>query len=245
MIRGKFQAQDDVDVAGHRLLNWNWISDIPVGDSTPGQAIVNVDGVADWATIASSCITNVEWDDVSGKPSVFPPEDHTHSWTEVTDKPSVFPPDTHTHVVADIVDFPVYSRVVMLDKNVVSSTVLIPTGLSFNLTANKKYSMRAVLLGKGRVGAFNPDLKYAISVSSGMSIHWYPTPSRTGSIAYRNGDVAVILLDATDDKMVAIDGVVQCGASDGTMAVYFAQNSTSSTTTTLLAGSNVQLFEVT
>jgi hypothetical protein len=44
------------------------------------------------------------WDLIANKPSVYPPDEHTHSeylesvaWSDVTSKPSVYPPDEHTH----------------------------------------------------------------------------------------------------------------------------------------------------
>jgi hypothetical protein len=63
---------------------------------------------------------SVTWTSITGKPTVFPPEAHTHtisevaglevelaakletvSYAEVTDKPATFPPDAHTHVISD------------------------------------------------------------------------------------------------------------------------------------------------
>lgn len=44
----------------------------------------------------------ITWSEVTGKPSTFPPETHTHGWSEVTGRPSTFPPETHTHDVADV-----------------------------------------------------------------------------------------------------------------------------------------------
>lgn len=88
MINGKFFAIDDFDVAGHHILNWIWLQDIPVGNSTEGQAIVHVGGVATWATLTASGIVSVDWDDITGKPAKFPPEDHTHPWDEITSKPT-------------------------------------------------------------------------------------------------------------------------------------------------------------
>ena len=38
-----------------------------------------------------------EWDDITDKPTEFPPEAHTHPWDQVTGKPSEFPPAAHTH----------------------------------------------------------------------------------------------------------------------------------------------------
>lgn len=37
------------------------------------------------------------WDELTGKPTEFPPEAHTHKWDEVTDKPATYPPEDHNH----------------------------------------------------------------------------------------------------------------------------------------------------
>lgn len=37
------------------------------------------------------------WDELTGKPTTFPPSTHSHPWSEVTSKPTVFPPETHSH----------------------------------------------------------------------------------------------------------------------------------------------------
>lgn len=37
------------------------------------------------------------WDSITGKPSVFPPEEHSHSWDSVIGKPSAFTPSSHNH----------------------------------------------------------------------------------------------------------------------------------------------------
>jgi hypothetical protein len=67
---------------------------------------------------------SIAWDNVSDKPTTFPPSSHTHVAADVTDftaaveavsppadwntlanKPSTFPPSTHTHVAVDVTDF--------------------------------------------------------------------------------------------------------------------------------------------
>lgn len=88
MIRGKFLAQDDMDLAGHRLFNWKWLDDIPHEDASDGQVIALVDGEVVWATLAAGGIVSVAWADITGKPSEYPPEAHTHGWDEVTSKPT-------------------------------------------------------------------------------------------------------------------------------------------------------------
>jgi len=46
----------------------------------------------------------IYWHQIQNKPSVFPPEPHTHPWGEITDKPSTYPPDPHQHTKTDIID---------------------------------------------------------------------------------------------------------------------------------------------
>jgi len=44
----------------------------------------------------------VFWDDIEGKPVVFPPETHTHLWKDIADKPTEFPPAAHSHGAGEI-----------------------------------------------------------------------------------------------------------------------------------------------
>jgi len=58
---------------------------------------------------------NVDWNEVTNKPSTFPPEPHNHQrsdivdffstpfWSNIPDRPSTFPPEPHSHDAADIV----------------------------------------------------------------------------------------------------------------------------------------------
>lgn len=48
----------------------------------------------------------VNWPQVGGKPSTFPPSAHVHYWSEVTEKPSSFPAAAHTHAWADVTGKP-------------------------------------------------------------------------------------------------------------------------------------------
>jgi hypothetical protein len=88
MIRGKFLAQDDFDLAGHRLRNWKWLDDLPTDGAEEGQVPAYVGGKVVWSTISTSGVVSVAWDDITGKPATFPPSDHTHPWDEVTGKPT-------------------------------------------------------------------------------------------------------------------------------------------------------------
>lgn len=41
----------------------------------------------------------VRWEDVQGKPLVFPPQSHVHNWGDIQNKPTVFPPESHVHSI--------------------------------------------------------------------------------------------------------------------------------------------------
>ena len=88
MIRGKFLAQDDFDLAGHRFRNWQWIADLPTREGSDGQIVAIVDGAAQWVTATADGLVIVEWADILNKPTEFTPEAHTHPWDEVTGKPT-------------------------------------------------------------------------------------------------------------------------------------------------------------
>lgn len=88
MIRGKFLAQDDIDVAGHRILNWKWLDDLPTDGAADGQVLVYSSGSVTWATISASGVVSVDWPDIQNKPTEFPPEAHTQDWGTITGKPT-------------------------------------------------------------------------------------------------------------------------------------------------------------
>ncbi|QDK03389.1 hypothetical protein SEA_LEVITICUS_24 [Streptomyces phage Leviticus] len=54
----------------------------------------------------------VNWLTITGKPTTFPPDPHTHpapSWSEVTNKPTTFTPSSHTHSWSDITGEPSFA----------------------------------------------------------------------------------------------------------------------------------------
>ncbi|CDM94536.1 protein of unknown function [Limnospira indica PCC 8005] len=38
-------------------------------------------------------LTDLSWNNITNKPSAFPPSTHSHSWTEITNKPTIFASD--------------------------------------------------------------------------------------------------------------------------------------------------------
>lgn len=58
------------------------------------------------ATQVINTTASTAWADITGKPTSFTPEAHTHAWAEVTGKPTTFTPATHTHAWADVTGKP-------------------------------------------------------------------------------------------------------------------------------------------
>lgn len=77
----------------------------------------------------------VEWDEVEGRPSEFPPEAHTRSWGEIEGKPTTFPPSAHTHTAAQISDAGAKGREVIQAGTEAAARSAIGAGTSsVNLT---------------------------------------------------------------------------------------------------------------
>lgn len=55
---------------------------------------------------AAELIHKHTWDDVTEKPSSFPPSTHSHSWEQVTGKPGTFTPASHTHLWDQVTNKP-------------------------------------------------------------------------------------------------------------------------------------------
>ena len=45
---------------------------------------------------------SVAWAEITGKPTTFAPETHSHAWGDVTGKPTTFAPSEHTHTIANV-----------------------------------------------------------------------------------------------------------------------------------------------
>ena len=44
----------------------------------------------------------VTWAEITGKPTTFAPETHSHAWEDITGKPTTFAPSEHTHTIANV-----------------------------------------------------------------------------------------------------------------------------------------------
>ena len=89
-----------------------------LGFETDTQRSKLGDGSTAWTSLSytvgdSSGVGTVEWTSVTGKPTEFPPEAHTHTKSEITDF-------AHTHVMADITDLEFPPTTVLSDTAPVS-----------------------------------------------------------------------------------------------------------------------------
>ena len=126
-------------------------SDVDGNKAVPLVVVTkNEDGKFEYASLGSG--GSVSWDDVTNKPSEFPPEDHTHvaaditdlgalatednvDWDDVNNKPTTFTPSAHTHNASDInagtLDA---ARIPTLDQSKITNLV---SDLTSKLTATK------------------------------------------------------------------------------------------------------------
>ncbi len=54
------------------------------------------------------------WEDLEGKPDVFPPALHSHSWDGISGKPTHYPPSKHKHSYNDLEDKPDFSQQIVI-----------------------------------------------------------------------------------------------------------------------------------
>ena len=88
-IKGRFLAQDDLNLDGHHIIGWNFLEDIPRGGAATGQVMVwKGDEWGPTTLTGGDGSYVVTWGDVQDKPSTYSPSAHTHPWSEVTGKPS-------------------------------------------------------------------------------------------------------------------------------------------------------------
>ncbi len=53
-----------------------------------------------WRSVSGGI--EIEWDDIDGKPTEFPPSAHQQGWDTITGKPSEYPPEAHGHQQGEI-----------------------------------------------------------------------------------------------------------------------------------------------
>lgn len=122
----RFQTLDSSEFEDGQVAGWDaergkFVGASAVTGDGTGDMVRSVydtdnDGKVNEAELADA----VPWSGVTGAPSEFPPEDHTHaigdvtglqdaleaaaevSWGEITDVPTAFPPSAHNHPIEEI-----------------------------------------------------------------------------------------------------------------------------------------------
>lgn len=132
---------------------------------------------------------------------------------------------------------------------VTSSTTLVSdSALAIGLQANAVYSFILVLGYNGASGAGN--LKFGWALPSGSSMGYSLYGNSTGGSATDGpwetaSSVPALGTSGTGTNLGAVaQGTVSTGSSAGDMQLQWAQNSSSSTATTVLAGSVLLAWQV-
>jgi hypothetical protein len=60
---------------------------------------ITTDDIDNWNASSGAAST---WDELTGKPTEFPPEAHNQDWSTITNTPSEYPPEDHTHSQGEV-----------------------------------------------------------------------------------------------------------------------------------------------
>ena len=60
---------------------------------------ITTDDIDNWNASGGGAST---WDEITGKPTEFPPEAHNQDWSTITNTPSKYPPEDHTHSQSEV-----------------------------------------------------------------------------------------------------------------------------------------------
>lgn len=123
-IAGDKSLQDQInalDPDGDRTVDWNEIEGKPAefppaahnhdGDylktetdpTVPDHVkAITTDDIDNWNAGGSGSGGASTWDELTGKPTEFPPEAHNQDWSTITNTPSEYPPEAHTHKQGDV-----------------------------------------------------------------------------------------------------------------------------------------------
>lgn len=130
------------------------------------------------------------------------------------------------------------------DRTVTSSTTLTAaTGLAAAVDADTRYALTGYLAyTAGATG----DLKVAVAAPVGAAGHWTLYAQDTAATSFGTGTTQTGAgSDADGGAMACLPrGFVSTSDSAGTLQVYFAQNSSSATSTVLKAGSWLRLIKL-
>lgn len=95
---GRVKIGQNLSITADGVLNGNPAYTHPTGN---GYSHLPVNGATGqfikYASAGNGQWSQITWNDITEKPSTFPPSAHTQDWSTITGKPSSFPPSVHTH----------------------------------------------------------------------------------------------------------------------------------------------------
>ncbi len=104
---GRVKIGQNLSITEDGVLNGNPVYTHPTGNGYSHLPINGATGqFIKYASAGNGQWSQITWNDITGKPSTFPPSAHTQDWSTITGKPSSFTPSSHKHTKAEITDFP-------------------------------------------------------------------------------------------------------------------------------------------
>ena len=95
---GRVKIGQNLSITADGVLNGNPAYTHPTGN---GYSHLPVNGATGqfikYASAGNGQWSQITWNDITEKPSTFPPTAHTQDWSTITGKPSSFIPNAHTH----------------------------------------------------------------------------------------------------------------------------------------------------
>lgn len=148
-------------------------------------------------------------------------------------------------VTADLLnEFAPLSAVKSADESVTSSTTLQnDDSLFLSVAANTSYQISVLLVYNGGTQG-SSDLKVGWTAPSGATLVWGIAYRDTGGAAHIGaGDITLTLAAGTNgtsnNYSVLVTATLTTGSTAGTLQLQWAQNTSSSTATTVKAGSSL------
>lgn len=216
---------DDLDMAGHHIVDWRYLSDIPSGGATTGQSLVFNGKTWAPATVSGGSGGTVDWADIVGVPATFPPEAHAHVSADISDWPTEFPPATHTHVIADVTDWLTRTLYVRdldaLDGIAVNTGLTAETGVTFYDDSGTGHDLYAAT-GIGLVSVSNLRVNYtdggqlSVGATTGRILLGFRIIDSVIGSAYYNGILLDSGIDITGSYGIRTGGNARFG---GTLSV--------------------------
>lgn len=207
---------------------------IPSGGTT-GQSLSKAsdkDFDFEWQTPGAG---STAWADISGKPSTFPPEAHTHDYAATNHNHDlVYSPLGHSHAG---VGFHFVGSLASDQATGANVTPVTLTGLVFSYVANSKYRIWA--MGRVQPTAATTGCGFQFDLSSAVTaidVQFFHQLASTGTLSGGHSiadDASVGVssgMPATSTYPVTVHGLLVTGANAGTAQLRFRSETTAVTT---------------